>query len=669
MHESSTQIPIKKGQRFADALGRKDGEIVAARFNGSLFDLSSISPSDGTFEPVNVHSKDGMRILRHSAAHLMAQATLQIYPKARLNAGPPTEDGFYYDIMMDPISSEDLGNIEKAMKKLAEENIPIVREEKSKDDLLRLFHDNPFKIDKIRDNVPDGSKSSIYVQGNFKDFCTGPHVPSTGYLKNVKLLSLASTNYKGDEKREKLVRIYGTVFPSDKELKDYLKMREEALKRDHRKVGQEMDLFVFSSERAPGFPLYTPNGTIIRNELIAFMHELNARNGWQDVSTPHIFTDTMWKQSGHYAKYKDNMYTFEFKDGTGYAVKPMNCPGHITIFEREPHSYRDLPVKYSEPGQVYRYEKSGEVGGLTRPRTFTIDDGHGFMRADQLVDEIKSIIEMTRETFRLLGESKLDFELSVMDEDQPENYLIEYVCQKCGTVFHARKVAGEGELQCPSCGSDEISPDLSKWKEATESLRTALKESGIVYEELKGEAAFYGPKIDVHVADAIGRKWQCSTIQVDFMMPINFNLQYVNQAGKKENLVMLHRAVFGSYERFMAILIENFAGNLPTWISPMQVFIAPVSEKYLEYSEKVLADMLKKGIRAHLDRGTDTLNKKLKMIRSKRPSYIVVVGERELESGNITVRNRKNEQKEMTVSGFMDAISMEIRERSPVQAI
>ncbi|EQD36305.1 threonine--tRNA ligase [mine drainage metagenome] len=559
--------------------------------------------------------------------------------------------------------------MEKVMRQLANEDLSIVREEKSRDELLKMFHDNPFKIDKIRDNVPEGSGSSVYRQGNFTDFCTGPHVPSTSYLKNVKLLSLASTNYKGDEGREKLVRIYGTVFPTEKELKDYLRMREEAVKRDHRKVGQEMDLFVFNSERAPGFPLYTPNGTVIKNELVAFMRELNERNGWEEVSTPHIFTDTMWRQSGHYAKYKDNMYTFEFKDGTGYAVKPMNCPGHITIFEREPHSYRDLPVKYSEPGQVYRYEKSGEVGGLTRPRTFMIDDGHGFMRPDQLVEEIKSLIAMTRETFMLLGESKLDFELSVMDEEHLENYLISYVCGKCVTVFHARKVSSEGELQCPECGSLDIKPDLSKWREATDSLRTALKESGIVYEELKGEAAFYGPKIDVHVADAIGRKWQCSTIQVDFMMPVNFNLQYVNQAGKKENLVMLHRAVFGSYERFMAILIENFAGNLPTWISPMQVFIAPVSEKFVDYSEKVLAKLRKSGLRAHLDRGSETLNKKLKMVREKRPSYIVVIGERELQSEKITVRNRKNEQKEITIPEFVDAISKEIRQRSPTQSI
>ena len=663
MTKEEGSIAIKKGQLFCD-LVKNDRDCIAARFNGVLYDLSSESPGNGAFEKISVHSKDGMRILRHSAAHLTAQAVMHLYPKALLNAGPPTEDGFYYDIMMDPISSDDLVKIEEEMKRIASEDLKIERIIFSKEELLKKFAYNKFKIDKIRDNVPDHGSSSVYRQGDFIDFCTGPHVPSTGYLKHVKLLSLASTNYKGDESLEKMVRIYGTVQPTEKDLRTYLAMREEALKRDHRKVGQELDLFVFNSQRAPGFPLYTPNGTVIRNELIAYMKELNTRNGWQEVTTPHIFRDTMWKQSGHYAKYKENMYTFSLADGTGYAVKPMNCPGHITIFEREPHSYRDLPVKYSEPGQVYRYEKSGEVGGLTRPRTFTIDDGHGFMMPEQLVDEIGSIIGMTIETFRLLGESRLEFELSVMDEDHLENYLISYECKKCGSKFEARKVVSSDNLQCPTCGSPDVEPDLSKWRQATESLRTALTKAGIKYEELKGEAAFYGPKIDVHASDAIGRMWQCSTIQVDFMLPVNFNLEYVNRDGKKENVVMIHRAVFGSYERFIAILLENFAGKLPTWIAPVQVFIAPVSEKYNDYARSVNDHLLKEGLRSVVNTDTETLNKKLKMIREKRPSYILVIGEREAESSSLTVRNRKDRQQTVPMDVFVNKIKKEISDRS-----
>lgn len=658
-------IEIQKGQKFAEKV--RDPSVIAADLNGKKYDLNSISPENGTFQPVSISSEEGLTILRHSAAHLLAQAVLSIYPDALLNAGPPTEEGFYYDIFMDPITSEELDKVEKKMVDLSTEDIRIQREEYSREDLLNMFSYNKFKLDKIRDNVPEGSKSSVYRQGDFVDFCTGPHVPSTGKIGAIKLLTIASTNYKGDPSKEKMVRIYGTAFPDQKSLKKYLNLREEAMKRDHRRIGQEMDLFMFNSERAPGFPFYTPNGTIIRNELINYMRELNAEYGWEEVNTPHIFRDTMWKQSGHYAKYRDSMYTFEMEDGSGYAIKPMNCPGHITIFERDAHSFRDLPVRYSEPGTVYRYEKSGEVGGLTRPRMFTIDDGHAFITEDQLVDEIRNTLNMVTSSFRgIFGDVELTFELSIMDRNNLDNYLITYRCNSCNTETEARKSAVE-ELKCPNCGSSDLSEDLGKWDSATNALASALDAQGIQYKTFEGEAAFYGPKIDVHLKDALGRSWQLSTVQVDFNLPLNFNLTYVGSGGDKKHVVMVHRAIYGSYERLMAILIENSAGKLPTWLSPMQVFITPVSDNYLEYAEGLLSTLKQHGIRAYLDYSKETISKKIKLIRPKRPSYILVIGEKEQTSDTVTVRNRKGIQKEMPLTEFIEKMENEIKSRIPEQ--
>ncbi len=658
-------LKIERGEKFGEKV--RDPLIIAAELNGKQYDLSAASPSDGEMIPIYSNSEAGLKILRHSAAHLLAQAVTSLHPEALLNAGPPTEDGFYYDIFMDPVSAEDLEKIEKKMKDFASADLQITREEYDKDTLLKMFSYNKFKLDKIRDNVPSGDKSSVYRQGDFVDFCTGPHVPSTSRIKAVKLLTVASTNYKGDPSKERMVRIYGTAFPDDKSLKSYLQMREEAQKRDHRKIGQEMDLFVFNSERAPGFPFYTPNGTTIRNALIQYMRELNLKYGWNEVSTPHIFRDTMWKQSGHYAKYRDSMYIFDMDDGSGYAIKPMNCPGHITIFERDAHSFRDLPVRYSEPGTVYRYEKSGEVGGLTRPRMFTIDDGHAFLAEDQLVDEIRNILNMVRESFEgIFGKVDLSYELSVMDKNNLENYLITYKCRNCSAEIEARKSAVQ-EIVCPNCGSKDLNEDLSKWDSATNALVQALEGQGIEYRIFEGEAAFYGPKIDVHLKDALGRSWQLSTVQVDFNLPLNFDLTYVSSGGDKKHVVMVHRAIYGSYERLMAILIENSAGKLPTWLSPLQVFITPVSDRFLDYAETVNARMKEAGIRSFVDYSKETINKKIKLVRSKRPSYIAVIGERELSSGTVTVRNRKNQQKEMDVGSFIDEIRKEIDECRPEQ--
>ncbi|MFG1519100.1 MAG: threonine--tRNA ligase [Thermoplasmataceae archaeon] len=655
-----------KGESLLDSIPERIRPmVVAAEVDGKLLDLSTVATDkEIRFRPVFIDSPRGLEVLRHSAAHLLAQAVTELYLDAKPNAGPPTDDGFYYDIQMDPISSEELSAIEKRMHELVKKNIPIERMVMSRLELEDLFSHNIFKLDKIRSKIPNDGSSTVYRQGEFIDFCTGPHVPSTGYIRAFKLLSTASTHYMGDENREKMVRIYGTAFPDEKSLSNYLNMREEALKRDHRKIGQEMDLFVFNSERGPGFPFYTPNGQIIRNELISFMRRINEKYGWVEVWTPHLYKDTIWKQSGHYAKYKANMYTFTLPDGDSYGVKPMNCPGHITIFERNLYSYRDLPVRYFEAGTVYRYEKSGEVGGLTRPRAFTIDDGHAFMRIDQIVEEIEKVLAMVKEVFQtVFSNPVITYDLSVIDKDNYQNYLISYVCRNCGTITDLRKAASDQDLVCPNCGSKSLDPDFSRWDQATDALRDALKKNEITYQEFPGEAAFYGPKIDIHVKDAIGRNWQLSTIQLDFFMPANFGLTFINSAGKKETPVMLHRAVYGSYERFMVILLESYAGKLPTWLAPLQCYIIPVTDEFSDYAYAVRDKLQAIGVRSQVDNSSETLSKKVRSIRPKRPAYVVVVGKNEVEKHTVSARNRADRQKEFDLDEFLGLVKAEISER------
>lgn len=659
------------GSTFREVLTRHGiKDAIAVIVGGAVKDLDVIAITAEKIEPVYLNSNEGTNILRHSAAHLLAQAVMELYPEAKLNAGPPTDDGFYYDIDMPPPTEEDLAKIEERMRVLAEKDLPIKRKELSSEELMSIFSRNRYKIDKIVAKVPAGSKSTIYVQGDFADFCLGPHVPSTGYIKNFKLLNVASTNYKGDEKEAKLVRIYGTAFPTEKELRSFIANREEAAKRDHRKIGKEMDLFMFDTEVALGFPFYTPNGVIVREELMSFMKSLNFTYGWQEVATPHVYRDILWKRSGHYAKYKPNMFIFTLEDGDSYGIKPMNCPGHIIIFQRSPKSYKDMPVKYSEQATVYRYEKSGEVGGLTRPRMFTQDDGHAFLRMDQVLDEVRSILTMVRIVYKtIFGKIDLNYDLSIIDKEKPDDFLISYVCASCGTNIEVRKASLNDELSCPKCGGKFLNPDFAKWDQATDQLKHALKEENIKYGEKVGEAAFYGPKIDIHVKDALGRLWQVATIQLDFFMPINFGISYVNPDGLPERPVIVHRAIYGSYERFLAILIEHYAGKFPTWLSPMQVYVAPVSEKFNLYAVSIGDKLQKKGIRTTVDLGSETLNKKLKMIRAMRPSYIIVVGEREELSGSVAVRNRAGIQKTLPLDEFAAKIEDEIREKNPTQTM
>ncbi len=656
------KLMAKANKTFEESL--KEAGIkgaVAVLQDGVEMDLRDTPTADVTVEPVFTQTERGLRILRHSAAHLLAQAVTSLYPDAKPNAGPPTDDGFYYDIDMKPITQEELSEVEDRMRELVSKNLRIQKVTASKEELLEKFKENPYKVDKINENVEDGSSSTYYTQGEFFDFCRGPHVPSTGFIRSIKLLSIASTHYKADESRPMLVRLYGTAFPDDKSLKQFLRNREEALKRDHRRIAQEMDLILFNPEWAPGFPFYTPNGMVIKRELTEFMKGLNMKHGWQEVATPHIFKDTLWKTSGHYAKYKEDMFLFKLPDGNSYGVKPMNCPGHIAIFAREPKSYKELPVKYFEAGTVYRYEKSGEVGGLTRPRMFTQDDGHAFLMLDQIVGEVKRCMAMVKEAFStVLGDPDITFDLSVIDKDSPEKYLVTYKCQKCGAQVEARKTSLSDEFICPECSSKDLKPDFSTWDEATDQLRAALDEENISYTEYPGEAAFYGPKIDVHIKDALGRMWQLSTIQVDFFLPRSFGLYYINSESKHERIQMVHRAIFGSYERFLAILIEHFAGKFPTWLSPIQTYVVPVSEKFGDYAKKVHEELIKNGIRSVLDLGNETMNRKLKNIRSKRPSYIVVVGEKEESSGTVSVRNRKNRQTVLGLQELAESVRKEI---------
>lgn len=668
---SKAYIDVKKGESYADALKRnKIRDAIAVDINGRLTDLSDVADEDVSVKAVTADSREGLTILRHSSAHLLANAIVDIYKDALPNAGPPTEEGFYYDFDMEPVSIDDFGKIEERMREIVKENRPIEKLRLSKEGLRDLFSNNIYKLDRVRENIEEGGSSTAYKQGNYVDFCTGPHVPSTGYIRSFKLLSLSSAHYKGEESGKKMVRIYGTAFPSDKQLKQYLRNREEAAKRDHRKLAQEMDLLVLDPDRAPGFPLYTPNGTVIRNELIGFMREMNVRRGWQEVSTPHAYKTSMWKQSGHYAKYKDDMYLFTLEDGDSYGLKPMNCPGHVTIFERIPHSYREMPIKYAEAGTVYRYEKWGEVSGLTRPRSFTIDDGHAFLRLDQILIEMQSILSMVKETFdTILGESEILYDLSLIDKEHPENYLLTYVCSSCGSSIEARKAASDDVLKCSNCGSTDLEPDFTPWDQASGQLKDALDKSGIEYREFPGEAAFYGPKIDIHVKDALGRSWQLSTIQLDFFLPINFNLTYINSDSKPERLVMIHRAIFGSYERFTAILLEHFAGKLPTWLTPMQVYVIPVSENFNEYATSVHQKLKEAGFRSELDLSPDTISKKIKLIRSKRPAYIAVLGEREQESGTITIRNRSNRQNQYPLDDFLSKLRSEVKNRELNQTL
>jgi len=559
---------------------------------------------------------------RHTTSHIMAQAIKRIWPEAKLAIGPSIDNGFYYDIDMEhKITEEDLLKIQKEMKKIIQSNLPLERFELPRKEAIMKMEalGEDYKVELIRD-LPEDVALSFYQQGDFVDLCAGPHMASTGSIKAVKLTGVAGAYWRGDSSKKMLQRIYGTSFPSQEELDEYITRIEEAKKRDHRKIGKEMDLFAIYEE-GPGFPFFLPKGMVIRNELETFWRQLHRANGYEEIKTPLILNEEMWHTSGHWDHYKDNMY-FTRIDDENYAVKPMNCPGAMLVYARKMHSYREFPIRMGELGQVHRHELSGALHGLMRVRTFTQDDAHIFLLPDQIKDEIKSVIKMIDYVYNLFG-FKYHIELSTKPED--------------------------------SMGTDE------EWEIATNALREAMEEKGLPFVINEGDGAFYGPKLDFHLEDSIGRTWQCGTIQLDFQMPQRFDITYVGADGEKHRPVMIHRVIFGSVERFIGILTEHFAGKFPLWLAPVQVKLLTVTEKFNAYAEEAAKRLEEGGLRVELDCRNEKIGYKLREARNERVSYIGVIGEREVEAGTLTVRSSKvGELGEMTILDFLTKCREEI---------
>ncbi|AIQ14267.1 threonine--tRNA ligase [Paenibacillus durus] len=578
-------------------------QAVAGLLNGKPADLSEPIDHDSLLRLVMLDSTAGMEIYRHTAAHIMAQAIKRIYgPQAvKLGIGPVIEDGFYYDVDIEkPLTDSDLAAIEQEMENVIKEDLPIVHRVVSRDEAVRIFEelDEPLKLELIAD-LPQDAVISIYEQGEFSDLCRGPHLPSTGRIKAFKLLSVAGAYWRGDSGNKMLQRIYGTAFPKKSQLDEHLLFLEEAKKRDHRKLGKELELFMFSEE-APGMPFYLPNGMTIRNELENFARELQIQRGYNEVRTPLMMNNRLWEQSGHWDHYKDNMY-FTNVDETKYALKPMNCPGHMLVYKNNLHSYRELPIRLSEFGQVHRHELSGALGGMMRVRTFCQDDAHLFVLPEQIEEEIGRIIEMIDHIYQVFG-----FQYTVELSTRPED----------------------------SMGSEEL------WNEAEQALRKCLEASGIPYRLNEGDGAFYGPKIDFHILDALKRSWQCGTIQLDFQMPEKFDLSYIGEDSQKHRPVVIHRAVYGSLDRFMGIITEHYAGAFPLWLAPVQAKILPVSEKFSGYACEVKKSLEDAGIRADMDLRDEKLGYKIREAQLQRTPYMLILGENELSSGNVSVRKR-----------------------------
>ncbi|MFC2134865.1 threonine--tRNA ligase [Bacteroidota bacterium] len=537
----------------------------------------------------------------HSSAHVLAQAVLRVFPKAKLTIGPTIEGGFYYDIDVRPLKPEDIKQIEAQMKKIVKEDHKIKRHEVAKKKALQMFKDNPYKIELIEE-LPKNEKITYYEQGEFKDLCRGPHIRSTGEIQAFKLTKVSSAYWRGDSKNKSLQRIYGVSFPTREELNKYLELQREAEKRDHRKIGKQLGWFSFHEEGA-GFPFWHGKGTIIYDEVLYYMKDLIRSEGYQEIKTPIILNKSLWLMSGHWDNYKENMYFTEI-DGQEYAVKPMNCPGGLLIYKSDIHSYRELPLKIGEFGLVHRHEMSGVLAGLFRVRCFTQDDAHVFCTEDQLKEEVQKLIKTITKVYKTFGFREYQIELST----RPEK----------------------------SIGSDKM------WSHAEKILNKALKELKIKFKLNPGDGAFYGPKIDFHIKDCMGRSWQCGTIQADFSMPKKFKLTYEGKDGKKHSPVMIHRAIFGSLERFIGIMIEHFAGKLPLWLSPVQVRVLTVSDKFSKYGEKVVKQMTNAGVRAELDCRTESIGKKVREAQIEKVNYILVVGEKEKKEKTVFVRTFHN---------------------------
>ncbi len=622
VESGSTVLDFVKG--FSNSLAKK---ALAAKIDGETKDLSTVLENDAKVEILTFDDADGRWALRHTASHILAQAVKRLYKadNVKLAIGPAIDDGFYYDIDMDrQLTEADLENIEKEMKKIVKENLKLERSEVSRADALNLFEEKgeSYKVELIND-LPEDATISLYTQGEFTDLCAGPHVLSTGKVKALKLQSVAGAYWRGDEKNKMLQRIYGTAFEKQADLDAYLTMLEEAKKRDHRKLGRELDLFSLHEE-GPGFPFFHPNGMVVRNQLIDYWREVHSRYGYQEIKTPMILNRKLWEQSGHWAHYAENMY-FTKIDEEDYAVKPMNCPGGMIVYKTHQHSYRDLPLRLGELGIVHRHEKSGALHGLFRVRNFTQDDAHLFITPDQIEEEIQHTINLFDEVYSTFGLT-YTAELSTRPED--------------------------------SMGSDEI------WEKATAALQSALEHRGLKYIVNEGDGAFYGPKIDFHLRDSIGRTWQCGTIQLDMLMPEKFDLTYVGEDGEKHRPVMLHRVVYGSIERFIGILIENYAGAFPTWLAPVQVKILPITDKHADYAYELKKKMFALGIRAEVDDRNEKVGYKIRESQVKKVPYSLVVGDKEMETNTAAVREYGHkESTDMNVDEFIKNILQEISTR------
>ena len=567
-------------------------------------------------------AEDELRAIRHTASHVLAQAVKRLYPETKLAIGPAIDDGFYYDFDREGgFTPEDLEKLEAEMKKIIKENIPLKPFTLPRDEAIKLMQEKgePYKVELIED-LPEDAVISFFRQGDFVDLCAGPHLSNTGYVKAFRLTSLAGAYWRGNEKNKMLTRIYGTSFPDKEQLEAHLARIEEAKKRDHRKLGKELGLFTLMEE-GPGFPFFLPKGMILKNTLIDYWRKLHEREGYQEISTPILLNKKLWETSGHWDHYRENMYTTEI-DEEEFAVKPMNCPGGMLVYKSQPRSYRDLPLRIGELGLVHRHEKSGQLHGLMRVRCFTQDDAHIFMTQEQITDEIKGVMRLINEVY-----SKFGFIYHVELSTRPEN----------------------------SIGSDE------DWELATQGLRKALEEIGMEYVVNEGDGAFYGPKIDFHLEDSLGRTWQCGTIQLDFQLPQRFELEYTGADGEKHRPIMIHRVAFGSIERFIGILIEHFAGAFPTWLAPVQVKVLPISDKYADYAKTVLEELEEAGIRAELDTRSEKIGYKIREAQTQKIPYMLVVGQKEEEEGNVSVRSRfAGDEGSDSTAGFIEKIKKEI---------
>ncbi|MBS4934558.1 MAG: threonine--tRNA ligase [Coprococcus comes] len=605
---------ISEGLARVATAGEVDGEVV---------DLRTVIDKDCELNILTFNDEKGKGAFRHTTSHIMAQAIKRLYPDTKLAIGPSIEDGFYYDIDREtPLVAEDLEKIEAEMKKIVKEDLPIKQYTMPRAEAIAYFKekDEPYKVELIED-LPEDSVISFYSQGEFTDLCAGPHLMSTKPVKAFKLTSLAGAYWRGSEKNKMLQRVYGTSYPKKAELEEYLHMMEEAKKRDHRKLGKELGLFMMREE-GPGFPFFLPKGMELKNQLLDYWREIHKKAGYVEISTPIMLSRHLWETSGHWDHYKDNMYTTVIDD-EDFAIKPMNCPGGILVYESEPRSYRDLPLRMGELGLVHRHEKSGQLHGLMRVRCFTQDDAHIFMTPEQVRDEIKGVVKLINEVYSLFG-FKYHVELSTRPED--------------------------------SMGSDE------DWDMATEALRGALDDLGLPYVVNEGDGAFYGPKIDFHLEDSIGRTWQCGTIQLDFQLPLRFNLEYTGADGEKHRPIMIHRVIFGSIERFIGILIEHFAGAFPTWLAPVQVKVLPISDKYMDYAQKVLDELNNSGVRAEIDTRAEKIGYKIREAQMKKIPYMLVVGAKEEEDGLVSVRSRfEGDEGQKSLTDFLAAIKMEIQ--------